>query len=97
MVVAATGAAEYQMTPIALDPSLPRPPEADAVLVVPPPRSSSPRRKALYATLWRSRPSLELPLLIYNIPGRTGVSVSADPVERIAEQTKISSAEARLV
>lgn len=56
---------------------------ADAVMVVCPP-FVKPSQEGLREHFVRVADVIDLPLLIYNIPGRAGVGVTADTVERIA-------------
>jgi 4-hydroxy-tetrahydrodipicolinate synthase len=58
---------------------------ADAVLVVCPP-FVQPSQDGLVEHMVGVAARTELPLLIYNIPGRAGVSISADAVERVAQR-----------
>lgn len=83
-VLAATGTPNHAET-IALTCSAEKA-GVDGVLVVCP-AFVKPSQEGLVQHFTAVAASTELPLLIYNIPGRSGVGVTAETVERIAERS----------
>lgn len=81
-VVAATGSANHGDT-LALTAQA-QTAGADAVLVLTP-AFVKPSQAGLVHHFTGVAASTDLPMLIYNIPGRAGVAVSADTVERVAD------------
>lgn len=82
-VVAATGSANQEET-IELTREAERA-GVDAVLVVSP-AFVKPSQEGLFRHFTAVAATTELPFLIYNIPGRAGVAVSAETVERVAAE-----------
>jgi 4-hydroxy-tetrahydrodipicolinate synthase len=82
-VVAATGSANHLET-LELTAEAERA-AVDAVLVVCPP-FVKPSQDGLVEHMVAAAARTELPFLIYNIPGRSGVGISAESVERVASR-----------
>ena len=61
---------------------------ADAALVVTP-YYNKPTQEGLYRHYKAIHDSVEIPIIIYNIPGRTGVDMSLDTMARLAELPRI--------
>lgn len=61
---------------------------ADGVMVVAP-YYNKPSQKGLYEHYREIAESTDLPIMIYNIPGRTGVTISTETVARLSEITNI--------
>jgi len=61
---------------------------ADAALVVTP-YYNKPTQEGLYLHYKAIHDSVELPIIIYNIPGRTGIDMSVDTMARLAELPRI--------
>ena len=61
---------------------------ADAALVVTP-YYNRPSQEGLYAHYKAINDAVELPVLVYNVPGRTGVDISNEVLERLAKLPNI--------
>lgn len=61
---------------------------ADAALVVTP-YYNKPTQEGLYLHYKKIHDSVEMPIIIYNIPGRTGIDMSVDTMARLAELPRI--------
>jgi 4-hydroxy-tetrahydrodipicolinate synthase len=61
---------------------------ADAVLVVTP-YYNKPTQEGLYLHYKKIHDSVEIPIIIYNIPGRTGIDMTIDTMARLAELPRI--------
>lgn len=61
---------------------------ADAALLVAP-YYNRPSQEGLYAHFSRVAESVDLPQVLYNIPGRTGRNVEPETIERLAKQARI--------
>lgn len=60
----------------------------DAALVVAP-YYNKPNQEGMYRHFWRVAEQGGLPVMLYNVPSRTGVSLEADTVARLAEHDDI--------
>jgi 4-hydroxy-tetrahydrodipicolinate synthase len=60
---------------------------ADAVLTVSP-YYNKPSQEGIYLHYKAIANAIELPLMLYNVPGRTGVDISTETVKRLRERTK---------
>ncbi len=67
---------------------------ADAILVVTP-YYNKPTQDGLYAHFKAIHDAAELPLIIYNIPGRSVVDMSVDTMARLAELPKVVGRQGR--
>ncbi len=63
---------------------------ADAALQVNP-YYNKPSQEGLYRHFMAIADSCDLPIMLYNIPGRTGVALSIDTIERLAKHPNIQS------
>lgn len=63
---------------------------ADAALQVNP-YYNRPSQEGLYRHFWTIADSCDLPIMLYNIPGRTGVRLSLDTIERLAQHPNIQA------
>jgi len=61
---------------------------ADAALVVVP-YYNKPTQEGLYAHFKTIHDAIDLPIVVYNVPGRTGTEISVDTVCRLAELPRI--------
>mgnify|MGYP001599831130 CR=1 FL=1 len=61
---------------------------ADAVLVVTP-YYNKPTQEGLYLHYKKIHDSVEIPIIIYNIPGRSGIDMTVDTMARLAELPRI--------
>ncbi|HLG89967.1 MAG TPA: 4-hydroxy-tetrahydrodipicolinate synthase [Alphaproteobacteria bacterium] len=61
---------------------------ADAALVVTP-YYNKPTQEGLYLHYKKIHDSVEIPIIIYNIPGRTGIDMTVDTMARLAELPRI--------
>lgn len=61
---------------------------ADAVLVVTP-YYNKPTQEGLYLHYKKIHDSVEIPIIIYNIPGRSGIDMTIDTMARLAELPRI--------
>ncbi len=61
---------------------------ADAALIVTP-YYNKPNQQGLYAHYMKVADSVDIPIIIYNVPGRCGTDILSDTVARLAEQPNI--------
>ncbi len=61
---------------------------ADAALIVTP-YYNKPNQQGLYAHYMKIAESVDLPIIIYNVPGRCGTDILSDTVARLAEHPNI--------
>jgi 4-hydroxy-tetrahydrodipicolinate synthase len=61
---------------------------ADAALVITP-YYNKPTQEGLYRHFMHIADNVELPIVVYNVPGRTGVNISPETVERLASHENI--------
>ncbi|MCK5659030.1 MAG: 4-hydroxy-tetrahydrodipicolinate synthase [Alphaproteobacteria bacterium] len=62
---------------------------ADGILVVTP-YYNKPTQKGLYQHYKAINNAIDIPIIIYNVPGRTGVEISVDTIIRLAELKNIT-------
>ncbi len=60
---------------------------ADAALVITP-YYNKPTQEGLYKHFVEVAKSVDIPLIIYNVPGRTGVNISPETIEKIVKECK---------